>query len=72
LVRISGTTPKPQAGLEAKHTEDEAYQCLLTVPGNGPKTAAAQVASIGISLFRDDSRLAAYCGLAPEDRDSGT
>ena len=60
------------AGLEGMLSEDEAYQCLLTVPGIGPKTAAALVASIGISLFRGDSRLAAYCGLAPEDRDSGT
>ena len=30
------------------------------------------MASIDISLFRGDSKLAAYCGLAPKDRDSGT
>lgn len=60
------------AGLEGMLSEDETYQCLLTIPGIGPKTAAALVASTGISLFRGDSKLAAYCGLAPKDRDSGT
>ena len=60
------------AGLEGMLSEDETYQCLLTVPGIGPKTAAALVTSIDISLFQGDSRLAAYCGLAPKDRDSGT
>ena len=53
-------------------SEDETCQCLLTVPGIGPKTAAALVTSIDISLFQGDSRLAAYCGLAPKDSDSGT
>ena len=60
------------AGLEGMLSEDETYQCLLTIPGIGPKTAAALVASIDISLFKGDSKLAAYCGLAPKDRDSGT
>lgn len=31
---------------------DEVYECLLTVPGIGPKTAAALVTSIDISAFR--------------------
>lgn len=53
-------------------TEDETYRCLLTVPGIGPKTAAALVTSIDISLFPGDGKLAAYCGLAPKDSDSGT
>lgn len=51
---------------------DETYQCLLTVPGIGPKTAAALVTSIDISLFHSDGKLASYCGLAPRDKDSGT
>ena len=37
------------AGLEGMLSEDETYQRLLTIPGIGPKTAAALVASIGIS-----------------------
>ena len=47
------------AGLEGMLSGDEADQCLLTVPGIGPKTAAALVASMDISLFRGGSRLAA-------------
>lgn len=31
---------------------DEVYECLLTVPGIGPETAAALVTSVDISMFR--------------------
>lgn len=47
---------------------DEVYECLLTVPGIGPKTAAALVTSIDISAFRGHDELASYCGVAPRDR----
>ena len=45
---------------------------LLTVPGIGPKTAAALVTSIDISAFRGHDELASYCGVAPSDRRSGS
>lgn len=51
---------------------DEVYECLLTVPGIGPKTAAALVTSIDISAFRGHDDLASYCGVAPSDRRSGS
>lgn len=51
---------------------DEAYRCLLTVPGVGEATAAQLVASVRIESFANDSKLAGYCGLAPKDSDSGT
>lgn len=51
---------------------DEAYRCLLTVPGIGPKTAAALVTAVDISLFRSHDELASYCGVAPANRQSGT
>lgn len=51
---------------------DETYECLLTVPGIGPKTAAALVTSIDISMFRGHDELASYCGIAPSDSRSGT
>ena len=51
---------------------DEVYECLLTVPGIGPKTAAALVTSIDISAFRGHDELASYCGVAPSDRRSGS
>lgn len=51
---------------------DEACECLLTVPGIGPKTAAALVTSVDISMFRGHDELASYCGAAPADSRSGT
>lgn len=51
---------------------DRAYEALLTVPGVGPKTAAALVALADISLFRSHDELAAYAGLAPCNRQSGS
>ena len=51
---------------------DETYKCLLTVPGIGPKTAAALVGSIDIAMFRSHDQLASYCGIAPRDSRSGT
>ena len=52
--------------------DDETYRCLLTVPGVGPKAAAALVTMVDVSMFRSHDELASYCGLAPADRQSGT
>lgn len=51
---------------------DETYEALLTVPGVGPKTAAALVTLVDVSMFRSHDELAAYAGLAPCNRQSGT
>ena len=51
---------------------DDRYEALLTVPGIGPKTAAALVTLVDVSLFRGHNELAAYTGLAPCSRQSGT
>ena len=51
---------------------DEAYEALLTVPGVGPKTAAALVTLVDVSMFRSHDELAAYTGLAPCNRQSGS
>lgn len=51
---------------------DPTYEALLTVPGIGPKTAAALVTLVDISLFRSHDELAAYAGLAPCNRQSGS
>ena len=51
---------------------NELYECPLTVPGIGPKTAAALVTSVDISMFRGHDELASYCGVAPADSRSGT
>lgn len=51
---------------------DEAYNCLLSVPGIGPRTASELAISIDITNFANHDKLAAYCGLAPRNRQSGT
>ena len=42
------------------------------MPGVGPKTAAALVTLVDASMFRGHDELAAYAGLAPCNRQSGT
>lgn len=51
---------------------DATYEALLTVPGVGPRTAAALVASVDVTMFRSHDELASYCGIAPADSQSGT
>ena len=51
---------------------DATYECLLTVPGIGPRTASELVVSIDIGDFPDHHHLASYCGIAPRNRRSGT
>ena len=51
--------------------EDGTYECLLTIPGIGPRTASELVISIDIDDFPDHDHLASYCGIAPRNRQSG-
>ena len=51
---------------------DATFNCLLTVPGIGVRTATELVVSIDVSRFADHGKLASYCGLAPRDSKSGT
>jgi len=51
---------------------DATYECLLTVPGIGPRTASELVIGIDIGDFPDHNHLASYCGIAPRNRRSGT
>lgn len=51
---------------------DCTYECLLTIPGIGPRTASKLAISIDISAFPDHDHLASYCGVAPCNRQSGS
>lgn len=51
---------------------NEVYECPLTVPGIGPKTAAALATSIDVAMFRGHDELASHCGLVPADGRSVT
>ena len=50
---------------------DVVYKALLTVPGIGKRTASQLVLTIDITEFKDHDALASYCGLAPQNRQSG-
>lgn len=75
IARSGAEGPRAEA-LEAETAAllegDEAYACLLTVPGIGPRTAAQLAVSVDIGRFPDHDHLASYCGIAPRVRSSGT
>lgn len=51
---------------------DGTRECLVTIPGIGPRTASELVIGINIEDFPDHDHLASYCGIAPRNRRSGT
>jgi len=54
------------------HRDSAASQRLATIPGIGPITATAMVASLGdAAQFRSGRRLAAWLGLVPRQNSSG-
>ena len=60
------------ARIAAMLAGDATYECLLTVPGIGPRTASELVIGIDIADFPDHHHLASYCGIAPRNRRSGS
>ena len=54
------------------HKENEASQKLETIPGIGPITASAIVATVGNAKeFKNGRQLSAWFGLVPKQRSSG-
>lgn len=61
-----------EALIEAWHRKSEASRKLEAIPGIGPITASALVASIGdANNFADGRQLAAWLGLVPRQHSSG-
>jgi transposase len=58
--------------MEALLGADPACQALMTMPGVGPKTAAALACCVDIGCFEAADQLCSYAGLAPRTRQSGT
>jgi transposase len=55
-----------EAQIQAWHRSDETSRRLARVPGIGPLTASALVASVGdAKSFRSGRQLAAWLGLVP-------
>jgi transposase len=58
--------------INAWHREDSASQRLQAIPGIGPLTASALVASVGdAKLFHNGRQFAAWLGLVPRQNSSG-
>jgi len=61
-----------EAQIQAWHRDDAASQRLQAIPGIGPITASALVASIGNAhSFKNGRQLAAWLGLVPRQHSSG-
>lgn len=72
ILALGAEMEELQSPMAAELGGGETYRCPLTVPGIGPKTAAALVAGVDISLFPGCDKLASYCGVAPADSRPGT
>lgn len=51
---------------------DGFYECLLTAPGVGPRTASELAGGVDVARSPDRDHLASHCGIAPRNRRSGT
>jgi transposase len=73
LERIHARRAQLAAQVEELFLAHPLGEVLVTLCGFGPRTGARTLAEIGDPhRFRDGGRLAAYAGLAPVDRRSGT
>ena len=61
-----------EAQIQVWHRENEASRKLADIPGIGPMTASALIASIGdTNCFKNGRQLAAWLGLVPRPHSSG-
>jgi transposase len=72
LHALEGRIAEADAAVMAWHKGNEASRRLAAVPGVGPITASAIVATVGdASRFRSARHFAAWLGLAPKQKSSG-
>lgn len=70
--RLDGRIGELERQITAGHRQDEVGRRLATIPGVGPLTATALVASIGdAGRFRSGRSLAAWLGLVPRQISTG-
>jgi transposase len=72
LLNLVGRIKEITAQLKARSQNEESCQRLESIPGIGPVTATALVASVGdAKQFKNGRGLAAFCGLVPRQSSSG-
>jgi len=72
IERLEAQADEVEATILAWHKSNEASRRLATVPGIGPITASAIVATVGdVSNFRSARHLAAWIGLVPKQDSTG-
>lgn len=77
IQQLEAEIERLEAAIEAHFREyaelQQQRQLLTSIPGIGDKTAAHILAEVGdIRVFTQARQLAAYCGLTPRQRQSGT
>jgi transposase len=72
LKELSRQADECEARIQAWHRENEASRRLADIPGIGPITASALVASVGdAKCFANGRQLAAWLGLVPRQSSTG-
>ena len=72
FIDLDAQVQRAEAMVLAAHKADAASRRLASIPGIGPVTASALVASIGdVGQFRSGRELAAWLGLTPKQNSSG-
>lgn len=72
LQHLDGQVKELEVQIKAWHREDSASLRLQSIPGIGPLTASALVASVGdAKTFKNGRQLAAWLGLVPRQESSG-
>jgi transposase len=72
ISELTAARKKAAGRIGALLRDDPTYLALASLPGVGPRTAAALVVHVDVAAFPDVSHLASYAGLAPRTRQSGT
>ncbi|HKI61369.1 MAG TPA: IS110 family transposase [Mariprofundaceae bacterium] len=72
LKELDGQVEELEGQIKRWHSESEASRKLADIPGVGPLTASAVVATIGdAKVYKNGRQLAAWLGLVPRQNSSG-
>lgn len=73
ICRLNEEIAEIESAITARMADIPAARLLMSIPSMGPWVSAVIASEIGdISRFRSEAALAAYCGVIPKKRQSGT